>query len=284
MGSSSSSTKSTATKTPYGPATGAINTGLGQVTDYLNNPASNAVYQGPRVADLSGDTQTGQQMLRDSTGANASQDYLMGLLNNPANIADNPQVQALQDSIRRQVQAASNSTFSNAGTVGGTANQESLSKGLADGLSQPLFQAYESDQDRRLNAANQLPAVGQQIINNQLGAGQITDSHQQAVDDAAQQQFEDQRTAPIKAWSEVAPSLAQFGSTFGTTNQNSTTTQDPSLGSQILGGVLAATGAATGLGSAAKTFSAPWSWSQGSSYQAPSSPYASNSMFNLNYQ
>jgi len=60
------------------------------MNDYLSNPSSNAVYQGPRVADLSQDTQTGLRMARDSTGANASWNYLMSLLNNPANIADNP--------------------------------------------------------------------------------------------------------------------------------------------------------------------------------------------------
>lgn len=277
MGSSSQTTKSTQTKTPYGPATGAINTGLGQVTNYLNNPASNAVYSGPRVADLSQDTQNGLQLARDSTGANASQDYLMSLLSSTNNPADNPQVQALQDAIRRQVQATSNSQFSNAGTVGSTFNQESFSKGLSDGLAQPLFQAYESDQDRKLNAATALPGVGQQIINNQLGVGQTVDAYNQAKIDADMQKFEDQRTAPIKAWSEVSPSLLQYGSSFGTTNGKQTTTTDPSLGSQILGG------AVTGAGLASSFAGAPWISSLfGSSYKAPSTPYASNSMFNLN--
>jgi hypothetical protein len=283
MGSSSSSSKSTTTKTPYGPATPVLNRGADIMSNYLSNPNSTAVYSGPRVANLSQDTQTGQQMLRDSTGANASQDYLMSLLSAPQNIQDNPQVQAMQDAIRRQVQATSNSQFSNAGTVGGTANVESLSKGLADGLAQPLFQAYESDQDRRLNAAGQLPAVGQQIINNQLTSGQITDSYNQAKINAAMQAFEDKRTAPIKAWSEVAPTALQLGSAFGTNTQNTTTTQDPSLGSQILGGALAGVGLASGLPGAASAITAPWTWSAGSSYQAPSTPYASNSLFNLNY-
>jgi hypothetical protein len=248
MGSSSQTTKSTQTKTPYGPATGAINTGLGQVTNYLNNPNSNAVYDGPRVADLSGDTQNAISMLNSSAGANTSADYLTNLLNTPSNVADNPQVQALQDAIRRQVQATSNSQFSNAGTVGSTFNQESLSKGLADGLAQPLFTAYQNDQANKLQAAGLLPTVSQQAINNQLTSGQIQDSYAQNKINADMQKFEDQRTAPIKAWSEVAPSLAQFGSQFGTSKGSQTTTTDPSLTSQLLGGALAAGGIASGLG------------------------------------
>jgi hypothetical protein len=246
MGSSSQTTKSTQTKTPYGPATGAINTGLNQVTNYLNNPNSNAVYSGPRVADLSGDTQNAISLLNSSTGANTSADYLTNLLNTPTNVADNPQVQALQDAIRRQVQATSNSNFSNAGTVGSTFNQESFSKGLSDGLAQPLFQAYQNDQANKLSAAGLLPQVSQQAINNALTSGQIQDSYAQNKINADMQQFEDQRTAPIKAWSEVAPSLAQFGSTFGTTNGKQTTTTDPSLTSQILGGALTGAGLLSG--------------------------------------
>jgi hypothetical protein len=217
------------------------------MSDYLSNPNSTAVYQGPRVADLSADTQTGQQMLRDSTGANTSQDYLMDLLNSTENIADNPQVRAMQDAIRRQVQATTNATFSNAGTVGGTQNQNVLAKGLADGLAQPLFQAWQTDQANKLQAAGLLPTVGQQIINNQLGAGEITDSYNQSKINADMQKFEDERTAPIKAWSEVAPTAIQLGQAFGTTTGKSKTTQNQSLGSQILGGALTAGGLMTGV-------------------------------------
>lgn len=247
MGKSSSSTSSTQKTTPYAPVSGTLEQGSNIMSGYLSNPNSTAVYQGPRVADLSGDTQAGQQMLRDSTGANASQDYLTSLLNSSANIADNPQVQAMQDAIRRQVQATTNATFSSAGTVGGTQNQNVLAKGLADGLAQPLFSAYENDQARRMQAAGLLPQVGQQIISNQLGAGQITDSYNQNKINADMQKFEDERTAPIKAWSEVAPIATQMGQAFGTTTGQSKTKQNQSLGSQLLGGALTAGGLLSGV-------------------------------------
>lgn len=247
MGKSSSSTSSTQKTTPYAPVSGTLEQGGNIMSGYLSNPNSTAVYQGPRVADLSGDTQAGQQMLRDSTGANASQNYLTSLLNSSANIADNPQVQAMQDAIRRQVQATTNATFSSAGTVGGTQNQNVLAKGLADGLAQPLFQAWQTDQANKLTAAQALPGVGQQIISNQLGAGQITDSYNQNKINADMQKFEDERTAPIKAWGEVAPIATQMGQAFGTTTGKSKTTQNQSLGSQLLGGALTAGGLLTGM-------------------------------------
>ena len=247
MGKSSSSTSSTQKTTPYAPVSGTLEQGGNIMSGYLSNPNSTAVYQGPRVADLSGDTQAGQQMLRDSTGANTSQNYLTSLLNSSANIADNPQVQAMQDAIRRQVQATTNATFSSSGTVGGTQNQNVLAKGLADGLAQPLFQAWQTDQANKLTAAQALPGVGQQIISNQLGAGQITDSYNQNKINADMQKFEDERTAPIKAWSEVAPIATQMGQAFGTTTGQSKTKQNQSLGSQLLGGALTAGGLLSGV-------------------------------------
>ena len=159
MGKSSSSTSSTQKRRPP-PVSGTLEQGGNIMSGYLSNRNSTAVYQGPRVADLSGDTQAGQQMLRDSTGANTSQNYLTSLLNSSANIADNPQVQAMRDAIRRQVQATTNATFSSAGTVGGTQNQNVPAKGLADGLAQPLFQAWQTDQANKLTAAQALPASG----------------------------------------------------------------------------------------------------------------------------
>jgi hypothetical protein len=67
-----------------------IKQGASIMQQCLNNAASSAVYSGPRVADLSQDTQNGFQPARDSTGANASQDDLMNLLSAPPNVADNP--------------------------------------------------------------------------------------------------------------------------------------------------------------------------------------------------
>ncbi len=102
---------------------------------------------------------------------------------------------------------------------------------------------------------------------------------------ADRQAFEENRTAPIRAWSEVAPLATQMGSTFGTqTGQStSTTKQSQSPLAMIGGGLMAGAGLLTGMptmgmgglgGPFGSTSSSPW--------QMPSAPYASNGMFNLN--
>lgn len=248
MGGKTKTTQnSTQTNNAYAPVNPVLQQGAGVMKDYVNNPASNAVYQGPRIADMSGDTLSGLEGLRNSSGANTSLDYLTNFLNSPQALEDNPQVKAMQDAIRRQVQATTNSTFSNSGMVGGTQHQGSLAKGLADGMAQPLFAAYENDQARRMQAAGLLPTVDQTIINNRMNAGQVQDSYAQNKINADMQKFEDERTAPIKAWSEVAPLAMQMGSQFGTTTNNSTTTQKTPLGQQLLGGAMAAAGMMTGM-------------------------------------
>lgn len=277
MSGKSKSTQQT-TNSAYGPVAPTIEAGAGLMNSYLENPNSNAVYEGPRVADLSADTQSGLDMLRGSQGANTAFDFYKGLIGGGAG-GMNPEVQAMQDAIKRQVMAANNATFSNAGVVGGTVHQESLAKGLADGLAQPLFTAYENDMARKMQAATGIQSADQLRTTNQLDAGQILDSYNQNKINADRELFEERRTAPIKAWSEIFPMVSDIGSRFGTTN--STTTQKTPVSQQIAGGVMAGLGLMTGmpgLGMAGAGMmggsAAPW--------VRPSTPYASNSMFNLN--
>ncbi len=281
MGGKTKTTQSSTSQSKaYDAVAPTINTGAGIMNSYLENPNSNAVYDGPRVADLSADTQAGLDMLRGSQGANTAFDFYDGLIGSGAGTM-NPQVQAMQDAIKRQVMAATNATFSNSGTVGGTAHQESLAKGLADGMAQPLFAAYENDMGRKMQAATGIQAADQLRTNNRLDAGSILDSYNQNKINADMAKFEEQRTAPIKAWSEIFPMVSDLGSRFGTNSSTSTTTQKTPMSQQIAGGVMAGLGLMTGmpgLGMAGAGMmggsAAPW--------VRPSTPYASNSMFNLN--
>ena len=153
-----------------------------------------------------------------------------------------------------------------------------------------------------MQAAGLLPQVGQQIISNQLGAGQITDSYNQNKINADMQKFEDERTAPIKAWSEVAPIATQMGQAFGTTKGTTKATKDNGLFGDILGGAMAAGGLLSGVPGVGTAIGgmfgatqqpsaqAPWSMTQPSyasglpwaPYQAPTTPYAANGMFSMN--
>ena len=292
MGKSKSTTttnqNTSNTMSAYAPVQPVIDTGAGIMKNYLNDPNSSAVYSGPRVADLSGATQTGLGMMQNSAGANDAMAYYRGIMGQGAG-SNNPQIQAMQDSIKRQVMAANNAQFSRSGMTGGTAHQESLAKGLSDGMAQPLFAAYENDMNRQMSAAGNLANTDQMRIGNQMGAGQVLDSYGQSKINADMQKFEQDRTAPLRAWSEVAPYATQLGSMFGTQNGtvNGTSTQSSQQpwGNMLAGGLMAGAGAMTGnpamaMGGAGGLFgggggaSAPWSM--------PSTPYASNSTFNLN--
>ena len=286
-GKSKQTSNSTQTNTAYAPVKPVIDRGAGIMQGYLDNPSSTAVYGGPRVAPLSADTNRGLDMMRGSRGANDAYGFFKGVMETPAG-GNNPAIAAMQDKIRRQVMASNAAMFSNAGTTGGTQQQESLARGLSDGLAQPLFAAYENDMGRRMAAGAALPGVDQQRITNQLGAGNILDSYNQNKINADRQAFEENRTAPIRAWSEVAPLATQIGSTFGTqTGQStSTTKQSQSPLAMIGGGLMAGAGLLSGNPGLASALgmgglfgnqqpaSAPW--------QMPSAPYASNGMFNLN--
>ena len=274
-GKTKTSSTSSQTNQAYAPYKPVVDQGAQISQDYLNNPNSTAVYGGPRVADLSADTQAGIGQLRGSQGATASRDYLTGLLGQGAG-SNNPQIQALQDKLTREAQARVNAQFSASGTTNGTQHQQSFSQGIGDALAQPLFQAYENDSNRQLQAANMLPGVDQGIINNRLGAGEIQDSYNQNKINADRGAFEERRTAPIRAWNEVGPQAAQIAAQFGTQQGKQTQSTQTPVAQQVLGAGLAAAGLASGipgLGSLG-TSSSPWSWAR--------PQLASNSIFDLN--
>lgn len=245
-----SNSSSTSKTTAWSPVQGTLTKGADIMNDYISNPGSNAVYGGKRVAPLSADTTRAITMLRKSGGATDSADFMRGIMGSGAG-GMNPQVAAMQDQIRRQVMSQVASQFSNAGTVGGTTNQEVLSRGLADGMAQPLFAAYENDMGRKMQAASALPGIDQQRITNAIGAGGILDSYNQSKINADRQAFDERRTAPLKAWSEVFPMAQSLGTQFGTQtqDQNSTNVQKSGggIGQQILGGLMMAGGLATGM-------------------------------------
>lgn len=276
-GKTKTSSTSTQSTDAYAPVKPVIDKGASIMSGYLNNPKSTAVYGGPRVADLSADTQAGLGMMRNSTGANGAMDFYKQIMDTPAG-GNNPAIQQMQDAIRRQVMSANAAQFSNAGMTGGTQHQESLSRGLSDGLAQPLFAAYENDMGRRMQAAGGYQDADQTRIGNTMGAGQVMDSYNQSKINANMNKFEEQRTAPIRAWSEVAPWATQIGSTFGTQNGTTTQTSKQPLAQTIAGGLMAGAGIASGMPGLSSMFgggaAAPWSM--------PSVPYASNSTFNLN--
>lgn len=247
---STQSGTSTQTADPYGPAAGGINAGLGMATSYLNNPASQGVYGGDRVADLSGMTRQGMAGLAGNTGYGTAENYYRDVVGGDYLNAGNPYISQVQQSVNDAVMPGINATFGRSGMTGSTIHQNQLAQGLSNGMAGHLFANYENERNRQAQAAGMLPAMLRQQATDQITAGGIDDQHRQNVLNAAMQQFEEQRTAGIRPVAEAMPYLMQGGQAFGTRTGQSTTTNtsQSSPFDQILGGAMMGIGGLSGLG------------------------------------
>lgn len=266
MGGSKTKTKTQAD--PWAPAQPALQQQLSGVQAHLSNPAAFQAYSGPRVAQMSGTTQAGLDELAASAGGKTSADYLSGVIG--GNFF-NPAIGQLQEAVRAGVAPSINSAFSQAGLTGSSQHQGMLAKGLSQGMAQPLFNAFENDQARRLQAAGMLPGISAGNAMNAIQAGQIGEGYDQRNIDADRQAFEEQRLAGLRPILETMPVTGAIGGMGGT--QTSQTKQSTPIGQQILGaGMMGAsilgapfTGGASlggmigsGLGNMA--MGAPWSY------------------------
>jgi len=253
--SQSQKQNSTAKLDPYSPARSGIDQAIGGITGWMNDPASRATYQGPRTVGMSDLTRQGRDALADTRGLDASSAFFANLMggkggSNPAAVGDiNPYLQQLVKSAQSAVMPSINSTFSNAGMTGSTLHQGSLMEGLTNATAQPLFNAfennqnrrfsaYENDMQRRMAAAGQMPALEAERAQRMLGAGQIGEGYQRDKIAADQAAFNEAKTAGVLPYLTGGDALRGFGSTFGTQTQRSKSSTDPGLGNQILGGAM----------------------------------------------
>lgn len=261
MGSSKQTQKfnNTITNSAWAPAEPYLQSGVQGLGDWMSGAGATS-YQGPRVADLSAQTQTGVDRLMASPGANTSANYYNDVLSGRWLDQGNPYMERLQDAVRASVMPSINSQFSANGLFGSSAHQGTIARELGRSMAEPLFAAYENERNRQQQAAGQLPSVDQIISGNYLQAGNIMDRYSQALVDANRQQWEEDRAAPVRGITEAMPLLNQIGSQYGTQNSSGTSVSrsSPSLGQQIAGGALmglsalaapATGGASLGLGS-----------------------------------
>lgn len=250
--SQTTNSTSTATTDPYAAAAPGINTGLGMAGSYLADPNSQAVYGGQRVADLSANTQQGMAGLAGNAGYGQATDYYQKALGGDYLSAGNPYIQQVTDAVNASVMPGINATFGKAGMTGSTIHQNQLASGIANATAPYLFDQYNIERGYQNQAAGMLPSMLRQQSTDQLTAGSIQDQQNQNVINAAMQQFEQQRTAPIRAVGEAMPYLLQGGSAFGTRSgetQNTTTTSSSPF-ETILGGAMMGLGALSGVNTA----------------------------------
>lgn len=215
-------------KDPYAPAKPLINDSIGGVQDWLNNPASSQAYTG----GMSDRTQQGLNMLAGAGGAKASSAYLQDVLGGQYLNADNPHQAALDESIKASVMPGINSAFSSAGMGNSTMHQGMLMKGLTQAMAAPRYQQYQNERAAMGQAAGMLPGIDAMAGEQVLRAGQYEDAFNRG-------QWEDQRMAGLRPYLETGGLLQSYGnmggSSQGTSQGTTTTSTQPSLGSQIMG-------------------------------------------------
>lgn len=243
MGSSKQTSKSVNKTTAYEPAKPGIDAGIGGVTSWMNDPASKAVYDGPRTVDPSAWTQAGLSEYAGAGGARTSADYLKGVIGGNG---FNPYMDKLLESVRASTMPGINAAFSVNGMGGSTMNQGVLARELGRATAAPLFNAYENDQARRMQAAGMLPGIDERIGQRQIEAGQIGEGYDRERIAAEQAKFNEQKYAGLEPYATALPLLNQTGAQFGTTTGKTTTSSTPSLGQQIAGGAMMAGSLAMG--------------------------------------
>lgn len=199
-GKTKTSSNTTQTMNAYAPAKPYIDSGVQGLGGWMTGPGATA-YTGPRVADFSGSTRAGVDNLNRSAGAKAAYDYYDQTLGGRWLNQDNPYLQRVQDAVKASVMPTLNSQFSGAGLTGSTLHQGTVGRELGRAMAQPLFAAYENERNRMDAAAGNIGNADNMISNNYLTAGQVLDSHAQNVLNANKQAFEDQRLAPVRAFS-----------------------------------------------------------------------------------
>lgn len=242
---SEQSTNQTTKRDPYAPAKGVINNAIGQTESWLADPNSSQAYQGPRVAGLSGFTTDGMSQLTNS--GQQSRGYFDSVLNGDY-LQGNPYQNQLDDSIAASVMPRINNQFSAAGMNGSTLHQGTLTNEMTRALAAPRYQNYQLERGYQNSAAGDLTNLDQLQAQNYLTAGGIDQTQRQAELDAQRAQFEEDRTAGLRAVNEAMPTINVLGNMGGTTATQGTTSSStqPGLASMIGGGAMMGAGLMSG--------------------------------------
>ena len=170
---------------PWGPAQGALATGVNEAARLYGHGIGYQPYAGPTQADMSSQTQQSldqtQQIAQGQGGllGQAAYGYGQGLINNEG-ITDsmrpalgtleatargdnlgtvNPYLQQMLDANSEKVRNQVNSSMSGAGRYGSGMHTNKLAQGITDATAPLLFQNYDNERQRQLSAAQGLTDI-----------------------------------------------------------------------------------------------------------------------------
>lgn len=197
----------------------------GLATAYSNKAInmSNTPYQsytGQRFEDLNAVQGAGlQQTVNRATNGSATMNNAESNLNSMMGNQENPYLRGMVNSAMDSAQGRVMSQFGGS-NYGSSANQEALATQLMGAANPLLSSAYESDQNRRLQAIGQAPTFGNQAYTDAsqlMNAGQVIQDQGQQGLDFAYQQFQEAQDNPYKQ-------LAAMGGVFGSNLGGSSST------------------------------------------------------------
>lgn len=233
-----SSTTTTQQNKPYSAARPLLNQGLQDAQSLYDSGGFNiSPYDGQMVA--------GYDPLRQAT-ADQTPGFVQGGLNavnqayGTAQTAMDPsQWQAglgqVRDNVIADIMPAINGSFAGSGMTGSSLHQQNLAKGLAAGVGNVYYDAYNNAQNRALSAAGLLPTIGGAgtgLLGFQSQVGLGRQQQGQAEIDAAMQRDQQMKTGELAALQDYLNIASGVGSTFGT--QSATSSRQPGL-LEILG-------------------------------------------------
>ena len=237
MGSSRQTQTQNQTRNPYAPSQPLLQDQANAVSAYTHNPNSSAVYGGPRVAQMTDTTRGGLDQLGAAQGANASSGYYNDVLNGKY-LNGNPAQADMDRNITNQTMAQLNGQFSNAGLVGSTLNQQAVSQGLTSGLAASHYGNYQNERGQMGQAAGALPSVDAQGAQQRIAAGQGQEGYTQNNYNNDQQVYNEQRDASLRPYLASQGLTSGIAGAGGTASGTATTSQNPSMGQQLLGGAM----------------------------------------------
>jgi hypothetical protein len=184
-------------------------------------------YSDQRYADLNSVQNAGlQSTINRAVGGSQTMNSAEGNLNSMMSNQENPYLRGMVNTAMDAAKSKVQSQFSGS-NYGTSANQEQLTSQLMNAANPLLSSAYESDQNRRLQAIGQAPTFGNQAYQDAsqlMSAGQVMQDQNQQGLDFSYQQFQEGQNNPYKQ-------LAAMGGVFGSNlGGSSTTTSDQSSG------------------------------------------------------
>ena len=226
---------------PWSAAQPFLKSALGQAEAlYKAGDFSATPYSGDRVAGF-GDATTGaQQGILDmaaggAPGTSAARDTMLGMLSGGAN----PNLAAVKQNALGSAIPAAASMFSGSGMINSSTAMDGVGRAATDAIAPYEYQAYDTAQNRAMQAAQMLPGLDRAmydpyLMQSQVGAQQ--DQMAQAEIVAAIKKYyegEGQAAANFSPYLNAIMGLGGMGGTSSTTSPQ----QGTGLGPAVMGGL-----------------------------------------------